>query len=69
MRYIESMSNFILVELGPRAEEYMRRLLEKGIIVRSGATWDMPHHIRVSVGTPEENDWFIENCRRLLGND
>ncbi|WP_028552227.1 histidinol-phosphate transaminase [Paenibacillus sp. UNC451MF] len=64
--FTESMTNFILVKLGPDAKELYVRLMEKGVIVRYGGTWGMPQHIRVTVGTREENEFFIEQLTSLL---
>lgn len=67
LSYIESMSNFILVDLGLRANEIYKQLLTRGIIVRYGGTWNLPHHIRVSVGKIEENAAFIRQLSEILG--
>jgi histidinol-phosphate aminotransferase len=40
--------------------------MEKGIIVRFGGTWGLTQHVRITVGTPEENDLLIEKLRELL---
>ncbi|MCY9670288.1 histidinol-phosphate transaminase [Paenibacillus alginolyticus] len=64
--FIESMSNFVLVELGPDAKSIYEQLLTKGIIVRYGGLWKLPHHIRVSVGTEEENSTFIQRLSEIL---
>jgi histidinol-phosphate aminotransferase len=39
------------VELGSNAKDIYEQLLNKGIIVRYGGTWNLPRHVRVSVGT------------------
>ncbi|QGQ94004.1 histidinol-phosphate transaminase [Paenibacillus psychroresistens] len=65
--YTESMSNFILVELGTEAKSQYERLMAKGVIVRYGQIWDLPKHIRVSIGLPEENARFIEVLREIAG--
>ncbi|MFK7693838.1 histidinol-phosphate transaminase [Paenibacillus sp. HJGM_3] len=66
VRYTESMSNFILLELGPDAERLYKRLMEGGVIVRYGRGWGLPHCIRVSVGTPAENDKFLSVLELVL---
>lgn len=64
--YTESMSNFILVELGKNAKSIYEQLLNKGIIVRYGGTWQLPNHIRISVGTSEENEVFIQELTEIM---
>lgn len=66
LSFTESMTNFILVKLGPDAKEVYTRLMENGVIVRYGGTWGMPEHIRVTVGTSEENEFFIEKLTLVL---
>jgi len=57
--YIPSYGNFITVRVGKAAEIY-RRLLRRGVIVRPvGGGYELPEHLRVSVGTPEENERFL----------
>ncbi|MEH7013964.1 histidinol-phosphate transaminase [Neobacillus niacini] len=64
--YTESMSNFILVNFGPDAMEIYQQLLTQGVIVRYGDTWGMPQHLRISVGTVEENTILIEAISSIL---
>lgn len=66
LHYTESMSNFILLELGAEANQLYRSLMERGVIVRYGGAWGLPRHVRVTVGTPEENDYFIEKLKEVL---
>lgn len=64
--YMESMSNFILAELGDEAEHIYQRLLERGIIVRAAKGWGLPGHIRISVGTAEENQMLLEALGEII---
>lgn len=66
LSYIESRSNFILVELGPEAKSIYERLMAKGVIVRYGQIWGLPQHVRVSIGLPAENDRFIEVLQEII---
>lgn len=60
LSYIQSSSNFVLVKLGADAADRYDRLLRLGVIVRYGGAWGLPEHVRISVGTKEENDFLIE---------
>ena len=64
--YTESMSNFILVELGLEAKSIYERLMTKGVIVRYGQIWGLPQHVRVSVGLPADNDRFIKALQEII---
>ncbi|MBM7569498.1 histidinol-phosphate transaminase [Paenibacillus sacheonensis] len=64
--YTPSMSNFILVELDEDAEHHYVELMRKGVIVRYGAAWGLPRHVRISIGTPEENTTLLHALRAIL---
>ncbi len=55
---IPSYGNFLTVRVGKAADIY-KRLLKRGVIVRPVAGYGLPEHLRVSVGTAEENDRFL----------
>ena len=54
-----SGANFYAVTVPIAAHAAYEALLERGIIVRSGDALRMPGRLRVTVGTPEENDAFL----------
>lgn len=56
--YIPSSGNFITVRVG-RAAEIFKRLLKLGVIVRPVTGYELPEHLRVTVGTAEENEAFL----------
>ncbi|MBB6674087.1 histidinol-phosphate transaminase [Cohnella nanjingensis] len=62
----ESQANFVLAEFGPSAAEVDASLLRQGVIVRSGKGWGLPGHLRISVGTAEENAIALDCLRRAM---
>ena len=58
LEYIPSFGNFITIRVG-KAGEIFKRLLKRGVIVRPVAGYELPEHLRVSIGTPEENERFL----------
>jgi len=57
--WIPSYGNFITVRVG-RAAEIYKRLLKRGVIVRPvGGGYQLPEHLRVTIGTAEENERFL----------
>lgn len=66
LAYTETTANFILVQVGPDGEDVYRQLMANGIIVRYGKTWGLPEHIRVTIGTEEENEFFIKTLTGIL---
>ena len=58
LEYIPSFGNFITIRVG-KANDVFKRLLKRGVIVRPVAGYDLPEHLRITVGTPEENERFL----------
>jgi histidinol-phosphate aminotransferase len=58
LKYVPSSANFVLVNVGDGGEVF-KRLMKKGIIVRSMVSYHLPAYIRVSVGTSEQNARFL----------
>ena len=52
-----SLGNFLYVEVGD-GRDVFERLLREGVIVRPLAGFGAPSAIRITVGTPEENEFF-----------
>ncbi len=62
----DSQANFILFRCGEATTVY-ERLFKQGIIIRDrGTQYGLHNCLRVSVGTPEENDLFLAELRRCL---
>jgi histidinol-phosphate aminotransferase len=66
LRYLESHANFILVEIGPRAAEVQQRLLEKGVILRSCISYDLPNWLRITVGSEAQNTRLIRTLGEVV---
>ncbi|NHN29334.1 histidinol-phosphate transaminase [Paenibacillus agricola] len=64
--FTESMANFVLVELGAQAKTYYEQLLAQGVVVRYGDIWGLPQHVRITIGTTEENEFLIQALQSLL---
>jgi histidinol-phosphate aminotransferase len=54
-----SQANFLLVKVGDRATTLRVALTRSGIIVRDGAAVGFPGHLRISIGTREQNDRLL----------
>jgi len=66
LRFVESHTNFVLVEIGPRAVDVQKQLLARGVIVRPCANYDLPDFLRISVGSQAQNERLIEALELLL---
>lgn len=65
LSFIPSAGNFVAVEV-PDALFLYQKLLEQGVIVRPISLYDMPNHLRISIGLPEENQRFLDVLTELL---
>ena len=67
LRHVPSVTNFIMMPLGPRAPEVAKELLSHGVIVRELSAWQLPGCLRVTIGTMPENRRFIQTLKQCLG--
>ena len=65
LEFVPSQANFILLHVG-RGQEVFQALLKQGVIVRPMAGYRFPEHVRVTVGTPEENQKFINALEKVM---
>lgn len=64
--YIPSIGNFIAVEFEQDVTALYNRLLREGVIVRPVGVYNMPKHLRVSIGLPEENQRFLDALKGVM---
>ena len=64
--YVPSVTNFILVNVGSRANTAYDKLLKAGVIVRNMKAWGLKGFLRVTIGTMRQNRIFIEALREAL---
>ncbi len=62
-----SSANFVMLVFADEGEAQgiFEGLLRRGVIVRPLTATGLPNCLRVSVGTPEENQFFIEALDRV----
>ncbi|MBP2032932.1 histidinol-phosphate aminotransferase [Clostridium algifaecis] len=68
LQYIPTETNFIMVNIRKNSDEISNELLKKGISVRSGAEFNMPTWIRITIGKEEENKLLIKSLRYVLSD-
>lgn len=66
LAYIPSAGNFISVDVQRPAAPLYQALLQRGVIVRPVANYGMPQHLRVTVGTREQNQRFLDALAEVL---
>ncbi len=65
-----SGANFLLLRAHGDGHALWERLVERGVLVRDFSSWPrLEHCLRVTVGTPEENDAFLAALRSALQDE
>jgi histidinol-phosphate aminotransferase len=64
-RVVPTAANFLFCDLGEDAAAVANRLQEEGVAVRPLGPWGAPNCIRVTIGTPEQNQVFLGAARRI----
>lgn len=66
---LPTWTNFLFIDLGEPASPFAKRLESEGVIVRPmTGTWNAPEAIRVTIGTPEQNDLFLRAMKKVLAS-
>ena len=55
----ETWTNFLFLDVKQDAREFARKLRGEGVLVRPLGAWGAPHAIRVTIGTAEDNQFFL----------
>ena len=67
--YIPSVGNFLSFDCKRKALPIYQGLLRQGVIVRPLDNYEMPQHLRVTVGTACENTEFLKALAIVMVND
>ncbi|MBD7986195.1 histidinol-phosphate transaminase [Sporosarcina sp. Sa2YVA2] len=65
----DSQTNFVLIEVPCDADDATESLLTDGYIVRSGNALGTPGHVRITIGTEEQNTGLFKAFDRLLNEN
>ncbi len=66
LKYVPSVTNFVLFDAGRDCGRVFADLLKLGVIVRDMKQYKLNTFIRVTVGTPAENKKFAAALRKVL---
>ena len=66
LEWVPSTGNFILVKVGNGAATF-DALQRRGVITRPVASYGMPEWLRITVGTPAQNERFLTELKSVLG--
>ncbi|MEL6988497.1 MAG: aminotransferase class I/II-fold pyridoxal phosphate-dependent enzyme, partial [Bacteroidota bacterium] len=62
LKYIPSYTNFIMLDMGnaEKAKAFNDAMSSRHVLVRQLASFGLPHCVRISIGTPKDNELFLE---------
>lgn len=66
LEFVPSAANFILVKVGDGQKVFVE-MQKQGVIVRPMAGYQLPEWIRISIGSPAENERCLSALKRALG--
>lgn len=64
--YIKSYANFVFVDVKLHSKTVFEELMKKGVIIRPGYFWGWNNWIRVSTGTLEQTQFFLDKLEEVL---
>ena len=65
IRLNPTSANFLYFEVDEDADSFSKRMQAEGVIVRSLVPWGIPNGIRVSIGTPEQNERLVKVLKKI----
>jgi len=66
-RVVPTSANFLYCDVREEASRIAACLGDEGVSVRPLRAWGSPNSIRVSIGTPEQNEFFLSAMRKIGG--
>ena len=68
VKYVPSQSNFLMIWVGKNCNQVYESMLRQGVIVRPLSSFGFHEYIRVSIGSRQENERFINTLEKILLN-
>jgi histidinol-phosphate aminotransferase len=65
LEYVPSSGNFVLVRVG-NGQRVFEALQGQGVIVRPMAAYGLPEWVRITIGTPQENERCIKTLQAAM---
>ena len=63
---IPSVANFLTVRFGKRCNDIYQNLLQQGVILRPLVNYNMPEFLRITIGTPQQQEVLMDRLDQLL---
>ena len=61
----ETWANFLFIDVTQDAPEFARKLRREGVLIRPLGAWGAPQAVRITIGTAEQNQIFLEGLRKV----
>jgi histidinol-phosphate aminotransferase len=69
LKALPTWTNFLFIDLGEPASPFAKRLEAEGVIVRPmTGSWNAATAIRVTIGTPEQNELFLSAVKKVMSS-
>jgi histidinol-phosphate aminotransferase len=68
LKYYPTAANFIFITIPLDCMVAFQKLMELGVTIRPMKSFGVMNAIRVSIGTPEQNRFFIGALKKVLSN-
>lgn len=66
LNYIKSYANFVFVDVKLHSKTAFEELMKRGVIIRPGYFWGWDNWIRVSTGTLEQTQFFLDKLEEVM---
>ena len=66
LEVLPTQSNFLMVDVDRDAKEVFERMLRRGVVVRSMASYGFDTFLRINTGTPRENEICINALKAVM---
>lgn len=66
LRRLPTQGNFVLIDCGRPALPIYESMLRLGVIVRPVGNYGLPNHLRITIGTAEQNERMLAALERSL---
>lgn len=66
LAYTPTQANFIMIHLGKPAQPIFGKMLEEGVIIRPLDSFGLSDFIRITIGTPSQNQRLIKALKKVI---
>jgi histidinol-phosphate aminotransferase len=64
--HLPSAGNFVLIDCGRAAGPVYEAMLRQGVIVRPVGNYQLPNHLRITIGTQPQNERMLDALKQAL---